>query len=160
MRTYDFAPLWRSSIGFDRVFDQINNTELLEGQDNYPPYDIVRTGEETFRISLALAGFSPDDITITAQQNLLTVAGRKTSNQKADQDYLYQGISARAFERKFSLADHVEIESAALENGLLQIELARKVPEAMKPRRVEIATGKETRKGDTARTVEQVRIAS
>ena len=159
MRTYDFAPLWRSSIGFDRVFDQINNTELLEGQDNYPPYDIVRTGEETFRISLALAGFSPDDVTITAQQNLLRVAGRKTSNP-ADQDFLYQGISARAFERKFSLADHVEIESASLENGLLQIELARKIPEAMKPRKVEITTGKETRNSDKAKTVEQVRIAS
>ena len=160
MRTYDFAPLWRSSIGFDRAFDQINNTELLDGQDNYPPYDILQTGEETFRISLAVAGFSPNDIAITAQQNLLTVAGRRSSDPKMDQDYLYQGISARAFERKFSLADHVEIESASLENGLLQIELARKIPEAMKPRRVEISTGKDNSKGDKAKTVEQVRIAS
>lgn len=95
MRTYDFAPLWRSSVGFDRVFDLINNTQLLEGQDNYPSYDIVRTGEETFRISLAVAGFAPDDITITAQQNLLTVVGRKNIQQpdaKAYQEYLYQGM--------------------------------------------------------------------
>ena len=163
MRAYDFEPLWRSSIGFDRIFDQINNTQLLEGQDNYPPYDIVRTGEETFRISLAVAGFSQDDIAVTAQQNMLTIAGRKAnqnSDQRAEQDYVYQGISARAFERKFSLADHVEVESASLDNGLLQIELARKIPEAMKPRKVEIGTGKESRKGDKARTVEQVRIAS
>ncbi len=164
IRTYDFEPLWRSSIGFDRIFDQINNTQLIEGQDNYPPYDIVRTGEETFRISLAVAGFSQEDITVTAQQNMLTIAGRKANQTSAqrvdDHDYLYQGISARAFERKFSLADHVEVESASLENGLLQIELARKIPEAMKPRKVEIGAGKESRKGDKARTVEQVRIAS
>jgi molecular chaperone IbpA len=163
MRTYDFAPLWRSSIGFDRVFDLINNTQLLEGQDNYPPYDIVRTGEETFRISLAVAGFSQDDIAITAQQNMLTVTGRKGGQQsdaKAEQDYLYQGISARAFERKFSLADHVEVEAASFENGLLQIELARKIPEAMKPRRVEIGIGKDVRKGDKSKTIDHMRVAS
>jgi molecular chaperone IbpA len=139
MRNYDFTPLWRSTVGFDRTFDLLNNSQMLDGQDNYPPYDIARTGEESYRISLAIAGFSPDDIAITAQQNLLTVAGRRA--ELADHDYIYQGISARPFDRHFSLADHVEVEKATCENGLLQIDLVRKVPEAMKPRRIEIATG-------------------
>lgn len=162
MRNFDFAPLWRSSIGFDRVFDLINNTQLLEGQENYPPYDIIRTGEETYRISLAVAGFSPDEINITAQQNLLVVIGRKVDDkaEKSGQDFLYRGISARAFDRKFSLEDHVEVEGASYENGLLQIELVRRIPEAMKARRIEIGTGKETRKGEKTKTVERVRIAS
>ena len=139
MRNYDFTPLWRSTVGFDRTFDLLNNSQMLDGQDNYPPYDIARTGEESYRITLAVAGFSPDDIAITAQQNLLTVAGRRA--EPADHDYIYQGISARAFDRQFSLADYVEVEKATCENGLLQIDLVRKIPEAMKPRRVEIASG-------------------
>jgi molecular chaperone IbpA len=166
MRNYDFAPLWRSSIGFDRMFDLINNTQLLEGQDNYPPYDIVRTGEETYRISLAVAGFAPDDITVTAQQNLLTVAGRK-SEEKTEtpgKDILYRGISARSFERKFSLEDHVEVEQAAYESGLLRIDLVRRIPEAMKPRRIAIGTGTASRAGDSAKAIdkpaEPMRIAS
>ena len=138
MRNYDFSPLWRSSIGFDRLFDLINNTQ--ENQDGYPPYDIARTGDDTFRISLAVAGFSPEDISITAQQNLLVVSRRKA--EPTDGDYLYRGISARPFERRFSLADHVEVENAACDNGLLQIDLARKIPEAMKPRRVENQPGR------------------
>jgi molecular chaperone IbpA len=138
MRTYDFSPLWRSTVGFDRLFDQINNTQqLLDNQDGYPPYDIVRTGEESFRISVALAGFTPNDIAITAQQNLLTVAGRRADNPQ--HEYVYKGISARPFERRFSLADHVEVERATFEDGLLQIDLVRKVPEALKPRRIGIS---------------------
>jgi molecular chaperone IbpA len=138
MRTHDFAPLWRNSIGFDRLFEVLNKMQALEGQDhNYPPYDILRTGEDKYRIQLALAGFSPDDITINAQQNLLTIAGRKAST--AEQQYLYQGISTRAFQRQFNLEDHVEVEGASFENGLLQINLVRKLPEAMKPRRIEIS---------------------
>ena len=166
MRNYDFAPLWRSSIGFDRMFDLINNTQLLEGQDNYPPYDIARTGEETYRISLAVAGFAPDDITVTAQQNLLTVAGRRSEEktETSGKDILYRGISARSFERKFSLEDHVEVEKATYENGLLQIELVRRVPEAMKPRRIAIGTGTVSRTGDSAKAIdrpaEPMRIAS
>ena len=137
MRTYDFSPLWRSTVGFDRLFDQINNTQqLLDTQDGYPPYDIVRTGEESFRISVALAGFTPNDIAITAQQNLLTVAGRRADNP--EHGYVYKGISARPFERRFSLADHVEGERARFEDRLLHIDLVRKVPEALKPRRIEI----------------------
>jgi molecular chaperone IbpA len=140
MRNYDFTPLWRSTVGFDRTFDLLNNSQMLDGQDNYPPYDIARTGEESYRISLAIAGFSPDDIAITAQQNLLTVAGRRAD--ATNQDYIYQGISARAFDRHFSLADHVEVEKATCENGLLRIDLVRRVPEGMKPRRIEIASGR------------------
>jgi len=158
MRNYDFAPLSRTSIGFDRLFDLINNNRQFESQDNYPPYDIVRTGEETYRISLAVAGFSPDDIAITAQQNILLVAGRKSEN--TERAYLYQGISSRPFERQFSLEDHVEVQGASYENGLLQIELVRKVPEAMKPRRVEIATGTPPGKRDKSKTVEAIRAAS
>lgn len=135
MRTIDFTPFSRSTIGFDHLFELLNN-QVSENPDNYPPYDIVRTGEDTFRISLALAGFAPSDINITAQQNLLVVSGRKAETEKAD--YLYQGISARAFERRFNLADYVEVEDARFENGLLQLNLARKVPDAMKPRRIEI----------------------
>jgi len=141
MRTYDFAPLWRSSIGFDRLFDLINDTQRLEAQDNYPPYDIVRTGEDSYRIALAVAGFAPEDITITAQQNKLTVAGRRPElapKASPNREILYQGISARPFERQFGLDDHVEVSSASFENGLLQIDLVRKIPEAMKPRRIEI----------------------
>jgi molecular chaperone IbpA len=153
MRTYDFAPLWRSSIGFDRLFDLINDTQQLGSQDNYPPYDIVRTDEETYRISLAVARFAPNEIAITAQQNKLTITGRKADHQqkRPDQEYLYQGIW-------FNLEDHVEVEQASFENGLLQIELVRKIPEAMQPRRIEIGAGKDTRKTD--KTIDHVRGVS
>jgi molecular chaperone IbpA len=136
MRTYDFSPLSRSTVGFDRLFDLIN--DLPHIQDAYPPYDIVRTGEESYRISIALAGFTPEEITITAHQNRLIVTGGKNNNAK--QDYIYQSIAARAFERHFSLADYVAVEGATFENGLLHVDLARRVPEAMKPRRIEIVS--------------------
>ncbi|GLS20594.1 small heat shock protein HspD [Labrys miyagiensis] len=141
MRNYDFTPFSRSAIGFDRLFELLN-AQSHDSAENFPPYDIVRTGEDTFRISLAVAGFSPSDITVTAQQNLLTVAGRKAEASRSE-DYVYQGISSKAFERRFNLADYVEVDSAGFENGLLQINLARKVPEAMKPRRVEIVSAKD-----------------
>ena len=159
MRTYDFAPLSRSSIGFDRLFDLINDTQRLDSQDDYPPYDIARTGEDTYRISLALAGFAPDEIAITAQQNKLMVTGRKADHEQtqSSDEYLYQGISSRPFERQFNLADHVEVERASFENGLLRIELVRKIPEAMKPRRIEIGAGG---KPDKSRTIEHRRAAS
>jgi molecular chaperone IbpA len=158
MRTYDFAPLWRNSIGFDRLFEALNNMQALDGPDsNYPPYDILRTGEDKYRIQLALAGFAPDDVTITAQQNLLTVAGRKTEG--TEHQYLYQGISARAFQRQFNLEDHVEVESASFENGLLQINLVRRLPEAMKPRRIEISTAASPRRAKPA-VVDTLKAAS
>lgn len=138
---FDFAPLWRSSIGFDRLFDLINETQRLEA-DNYPPYDVLRTGEDRYRINLAIAGFSADEITITAQQNKLTISGRKLETTPAgDPDVLYRGISARPFERNFNLDDHVEVQGASYDNGLLQVDLVRHVPEAMKPRKIAIRTG-------------------
>ncbi|MDQ4062141.1 MAG: Hsp20 family protein [Pseudomonadota bacterium] len=139
MRTFDFAPLSRSSVGFDRLFDLLEDTLRFEPEDHFPPYNIERTGEDVYRIVLAVAGYTPDEITITAQQNMLTVAGRKAEKQGGE--FFHRGISGRAFERRFSLADHVKVTNAGLENGLLVIELVREVPEAMKPRRIEIGSG-------------------
>ena len=135
MRTYDFAPLWRSTIGFDRLFDLLDETQRA-AEDNYPPYNIERLGEDRYQISLALAGFSPDEIAITAEQNVLTVEGRKAD--KEQREYLYQGISARPFRRQFNLADYVQVKGASFDNGLLRVELFREIPEAMKPRRIPI----------------------
>jgi molecular chaperone IbpA len=136
MRTFDPTPLWRSTVGFDRLFDLMDQSTRWTAEDNYPPYNIERTGEDHYRISLALAGFSPDEVTITAEQNVLTVEGAKS--QKPETEYLYQGISARSFRRVFNLADYVQVKGAAFEDGLLKIELVREVPEAMKPRRIAI----------------------
>ncbi|PDT77392.1 Hsp20 family protein [Bradyrhizobium sp. C9] len=135
MRTYDFSPLFRSTIGFDRLFD-LAETAQRATEDNYPPYNIERLAEDRYQIALAVAGFSPDEISVTAEQNVLTIEGNKV--EKADRDYLYQGISTRRFRRQFSLADHVLVKNAAFDNGLLRIELAREIPEAMKPRRIAI----------------------
>ena len=141
MRTYDFAPLWRSSIGFDRLFD-LAETAQRASDVNYPPYNIERLADDRYQISLAVAGFSPEDIVITAEQNVVTVEGR--NSDKTERDFFYRGIPARGFKRQFSLAEYVEVKSAALDNGLLTIELVREIPEAMKPRRIAIghaATG-------------------
>ena len=144
MRTYDLTPLWRSTIGFDHLFNFLDNSMRWSGEDNYPPYDIDRIGEDHYRISLAVAGFTPDDITITAEQNTLTVEGGKP--KKRDHQYLYQGISARPFRRVFNLADYVQVKGASLEGGLLKIDLVREVPEAMRPRKIAIgATGNDNR---------------
>jgi molecular chaperone IbpA len=139
MRTFDPTPLWRSTVGFDRLFDLIDSSLSLPGDDNYPPYNIERTGEDAYHISLALAGFTPDEVTLTAEQNMLTVEGRKAD--KGDTQYLYQGISGRPFRRQFSLADYVQVKGASFQNGLLRIDLVREVPEAMKPRRIAIKAG-------------------
>lgn len=137
MRTFDPTPLWRSTVGFDRLFNLIDESMRWTADDsNYPPYNIERIGEDHYQISLALAGFGRDDVTITAEQNVLTVEGRKA--EPAEHNYLYQGISARPFRRVFSLADYVEVKGASLEGGLLKIDLVREVPEAMKPRRITI----------------------
>jgi molecular chaperone IbpA len=138
MRTYDFTPLWRSTIGFDRLFDLLDETQHRT-EDNYPPYNIERLGEDRYQISLALAGFNTDEIAVTAEQNVLTVEGRKSD--KDQHEYLYQGISARPFKRQFNLADYVLVKSATFENGLLRVEFVREIPEAMKARRIEIGAG-------------------
>ena len=136
MRTnFDFAPYRRSTVGFDRLFN------LLEAgareDDGHPPFDILKDGEDSYRITLAVAGFRPEDIEVVAQQNQLTVTGKRAEDNGKG-DYLHRGIAARAFERRFQLADFVEAGNARFENGLLSIDLKRVVPEAMKPRRIEI----------------------
>lgn len=136
MRTnFDFAPYRRSTIGFDRLFN------LLEAgsrdDDGYPPFDIVKDGDDSYRITLAVAGFRPDDIEVVAQQNQLTVTGKRAEDDNKG-EYLHRGIAARAFERRFQLADFIEAGNARFENGLLSIALKRVVPEAMKPRKIEI----------------------
>jgi molecular chaperone IbpA len=135
MRTYDFSPLWRSTIGFDRLFDLAEIAQRA-GEDNYPPYNIERLTDDRYQITLAVAGFSPDEISVTAEYNVVTIEGGKA--EKAEREYLYRGISARPFKRQFELADYVHVKSAAFDNGLLKIELVREVPEAMKPRRIAI----------------------
>jgi molecular chaperone IbpA len=139
MRTLDLSPLWRSTVGFDRLFDLIEDSVRWTGEDNYPPYNIERLADDQYQIVLALAGFSPEDLTITAEQNVLTVEGRKA--EKGEHNYLYQGTSARSFRRVFNLADYVQVKNASFAEGLLKIELVRQVPEAMKPRRIAIAAG-------------------
>lgn len=138
MRTnFDFAPLWRSTIGFDHLADLVDTTLRQTTDDNYPPYNIERSGEDHYRISLAAAGFGIQDITVTAEQNALTVEGKKPDG--AAREYLYQGIAARPFRRVFNLADYVQVKQASFQDGLLIIDLVREVPEAMKPRRIQIA---------------------
>jgi molecular chaperone IbpA len=143
MRTFDLSPLYRSTVGFDRLFSMLDQASGFEAAGSpYPPYNIERTGENTYRVTLAVAGFSDAELSIESKENTLTVKGEKvakTDEKKAE--VLYQGIAARAFERVFRLADHVEVKSAALENGLLHIDLVREIPEAMKPRTIRIAGG-------------------
>ncbi|WP_420738227.1 small heat shock protein HspA [Bradyrhizobium japonicum] len=136
MRTYNISPLWRSTIGFDRVFDLVDAARHTAGEANYPPCNVERLSDERYRISLALAGFSPDEITVTAEQSVLTIEGRK--GDKGPRDFVYRGISSRPFKRQFNLAAHVRVEGARFDNGLLQVELVREIPDAMKPRRIPI----------------------
>jgi molecular chaperone IbpA len=139
MRNLDLNSLWRSTVGFDRLFDLIDESARWTGEENhYPPYNIECTGEDHYQ-ALALAGFTPEEVSITAEQNVLTVEGRKAEN--GEHQYLYHGISARPFRRIFNLADYVEVKGASFEGGLLKIDLVREVPEAMKPRRIAINPG-------------------
>ncbi|QIO36574.1 Hsp20 family protein [Bradyrhizobium sp. 1(2017)] len=135
--TFDFAPLWRSTIGFDHLAGLVDSALRQATEDNYPPYNIERSGEDHYRITLAVAGFGADDISVTAEQNALTIEGKKP--EKAAGEFLYQGIAARPFRRIFNLADFVQVKQASFQDGLLIIDLVREVPEAMKPRRIQIA---------------------
>ncbi|HEV2815629.1 MAG TPA: Hsp20 family protein [Allosphingosinicella sp.] len=137
MRGYDFSPYRRSTVGFDRLFDFLESASRAE-QDNYPPFDIEKLGDDSYRITLAVAGFKRDEIEIVAHQNMLTITGRRGDDRGKDGNYLHMGIATRAFERKFELADFVRVTGADLSDGLLRIELAREVPEAMKPRKIDI----------------------
>ena len=139
MRTaFDLTPYRRSTIGFDRLFDAMEKSFRADVQESYPPFDIVRTGEESYRITLAVAGFTRDEIDITAQQNQLVISGEKREKDEDGVDFVHRGIATRAFERRFQLADFVEVKKASYEDGLLSISLERVVPEAMKPRKIEI----------------------
>ena len=135
MRTVDFSPLFRSAIGFDRLFDLAQAAQRV-GEESYPPYNIERLDENRFQISVALAGFGPNEVELTVEQNVLTLEGRKA--EKDERTFVHHGISARDFKRQFTLADHVEVKGARFENGLLVIDLQREVPEAKKPRRIAI----------------------
>jgi molecular chaperone IbpA len=152
MRTNDFSPYYRSSIGFDRMLDLLGAPERPGFDDAWPPYDIERLDEDRYSITMAIAGFGQDDITIMAEPNALLVEGCKSDNENG-RNFLHRGISQRAFRRKFDLADFVKVTGASLEHGLLRVELEREIPEAMKPRRIEIGTSQarvtnETRQGD------------
>jgi molecular chaperone IbpA len=138
MRTFDLAPLYRSTVGFDRLFSMLDGFESTPG---YPPYNIERTGENDYRISIAVAGFGENDLSIEAKDNTLTIKGAKQEKQEQQNEVLYQGIAARAFERVFQLADYVQVKSARLENGLLHVDLVREIPEAKKPRQIPIGNG-------------------
>ena len=137
MNRFDFTPYRRSTVGFDRLFDLLESQVRNSAGDNYPPFNIERRGEDSYRITLAVAGFRPEDLDITAQQNLLVVQGRKR-DEAAEGEMLHLGIANRGFERRFELADFVQVKGADMKDGLLTVELVREVPEALRPRRIEI----------------------
>ncbi len=147
MRTYDLTPLFRTTVGFDRWNDLFDTVFGAEAPDvSYPPYNIEKTGEDSYRIVMAVAGFGEDDLAVTIKDNLLVVSGKLNGKDGAGGAYLHRGIAARAFERKFSLADHVQATGASLTNGLIEINLVRELPEAMKPRRIAISTRPDSKK--------------
>ena len=152
---FDFAPFRRSTVGFDRLFDMLESNTMGGNGENYPPFDLIKLGDNQYRIELAVAGFKPDEIDITAQQNVLIVTGKKSDEiQGGDSpgasDYIYRGIANRSFERRFALADHIQVRGADLKDGLLSIELVREIPEAMKPKKIYIGSGSEQRQERSA----------
>lgn len=136
--SHDYAPLFRSTVGFDRVFNLLENAQRARAVSDWPPYDIVKTADDSYRVSIAVAGFAQDDLDISFQSNLLTVTGKK--QETANDGYLHRGIAGRPFTHRFELADHVRVNGAALSNGLLSIDLVREIPESLKLRRIEIQT--------------------
>ena len=147
MRTFDFSTLWRSTIGFDHVAHLLDSSLHQSADSNYPPCNIERCGEDAYRISLAVAGFGVDDIAVTAERDTLIIEGKKPDT--GQREYLYHGIAARPFRRVFNLAEYVQVKQASFKDGLLVIDLAREVPEAMKPRRIPIGNA------DASRQIEQ-----
>lgn len=143
MNTFDLSPLYRTAIGFDRLADMLSNASRVDS-NGYPPYNVESLGEDRYRITMAVAGFSDDEIDIVTEQNTLTVSGAKKEDAESNEEreFLYRGIATRSFERRFQLADHVKVEGARLENGLLHIDMVRELPEQMKPRKIEIGSGR------------------
>lgn len=145
---YDLSPLYRSTVGFDRLFGMLDQLAGVDSAPTYPPYNIERTGENSYRITMAVAGFGESELAIEARQNVLTVTGEKQETEEnRGGEVLYRGIAGRAFERRFQLADHVEVRGATLQNGLLHIDLVREIPEALKPRKIAIGTGTQPQAG-------------
>ena len=139
MRHFDLAPLYRNTVGFDRLFSMLDQLVSVDPAPSYPPYNIERTGENAYRISVAVAGFTEADLAIEVKENTLSIRGEKQAGEERKAEVLYQGIAARTFERRFQLADGVQVKGAALENGLLHVELVREIPEAKKPKLIPIA---------------------
>jgi molecular chaperone IbpA len=145
MRQFDLSPLYRSTVGFDRLFDMFDQAASYDAAPSYPPYDIERTGEDTYRISIAVAGFADKDLSIETKDNTLSIRGARggrADGEAPKTEVLYRGIASRSFERRFHLAEHVQVTKASLENGLLHINLLREIPEARKPRQIPIGVGK------------------
>ncbi len=156
MRTFDLAPLYRSTVGFDRLFSMLDQVAGFDGSaPGYPPYNIERTGENDYRITVAVAGFSEAELSLEAKENTLTIRGEKKAKEEKNGQVLYQGIAARAFERAFQLADYVQVKRAVLENGLLHVDLVREIPEAKKPRTIPISSG-----AHSARVIEAGKAAA
>ena len=142
MTTFDFTPLFRTSVGYDRLASLMNSANRCEQGGGYPPYNIQKVGDDHYRITMAVAGFAESDLEITSENNRLIVSGSKPQEEEGgDNAYLYRGIANRSFEKRFNLAEHVRVRGAALDNGLLHIELEREIPEAMKPRKIDIRPG-------------------
>ncbi|QIB33191.1 Hsp20 family protein [Ancylobacter pratisalsi] len=155
MRTFDFTPLHRSTVGFDRLFSMLDQVGNVDSGTTYPPYNIERTGENAYRITVAVAGFTDQDLDIEVRENTLSIRGdRKIDGSGKPGEVLYQGIAARAFERRFQLADHVEVRGATLQNGLLHVDLVREIPEAMKPRSIPISVNGAASRAIEAKTNE------
>jgi molecular chaperone IbpA len=157
---YDFSPLYRSTVGFDRLFDMLEQSRRSESAASWPPYDIEKIGQDQYRISMTVAGFSPDEIELVQQANTLLVTGQKHPEPEGV-EVLYRGIATRAFKQSFNLADHVKVTDAKLENGLLTVELKREIPEALKPRRIEIASsaGKPVQQDNQAQQIGRTKAA-
>ena len=142
MRTIDLSPLYRASVGFDRLFQTLDSVSRgEEAAFSYPPYNIEKVSEDAYRIVMAVAGFGEDELNVTAKENSLLISGKKEKPEDGEAEFLHRGIATRAFERRFDLADHIRVTGAKLENGLLSVELVREIPEAMKPRTIAIASG-------------------
>ena len=155
MTNFDLSPLYRSTVGFDRLFTMLDSLGQPDQSQTYPPYNIERTGENTYRITMAVAGFDETELSIEAREHTLTVKGEKSEEKTPENQFLYRGIAKRAFERRFQLADHVEIQSASLKHGLLHIDLLREIPEAAKPRRIEISAA-----GSQPKQIEATQVGS
>lgn len=159
MRQFDLSPLYRSTVGFDRLFNMLDSMGGIESAQSYPPYNIERTDENSYRVTMAVAGFGEADLEIEAKENVLTVKGERQEQTEENREVLYRGIAARAFERRFQLADHVEVKGATLENGLLHIDLVREIPEAMKPRKIAIGGAAARQIDATANKPREVKAA-